>query len=116
MRFARIIAACALIGAGWGVFPAHAAAPPAPGTPDPAASRAGTPTAPAPLPPEGGRRPRVGLVLSGGGARGFTHIGVLKVLDELRIPVDYIAATSMGSIVGGLYAIGTTPQQMEKIL
>lgn len=51
-------------------------------------------------------RPRVGVVLSGGGARGLTHIGVLKVLEEMRIPVDYITATSMGSIVGGLYASG----------
>ncbi len=55
------------------------------------------------------RRPRIGLVLSGGGARGLTHIGVLKVLDEMRIPVDYIAATSMGAIVGGLYASGMAP-------
>lgn len=58
-------------------------------------------------------RPRVGLVLSGGGARGLSHIGVLKVLDELRIPVDAIAATSMGSIVGGLYASGMGADQME---
>ena len=50
-------------------------------------------------------RPKIGLVLSGGGARGITHIGVLKVLEEMHIPVDYIAATSMGSIVGGLYAM-----------
>src|SRR4051794_28032328 len=61
-------------------------------------------------------RPRIGLVLSGGGARGITHIGVLKVLDELRVPVDYIAATSMGSIVGGLYAMGMTPLQMHEIV
>ena len=45
-------------------------------------------------------------MLSGGGARGIAHVGVLKVLEELRMPVDYIAATSMGSIVGGLYASG----------
>ena len=45
------------------------------------------------------RRPRIGLVLSGGGARGAAHVGVLKVLEELRIPVDYIAGTSMGSII-----------------
>ncbi len=61
-------------------------------------------------------RPRIGVVLSGGGARGITHIGVLKVLDEMRIPVDYVAATSMGSIVGGLYAMGTSPEEMEHIL
>ncbi len=57
-------------------------------------------------------RPRIGLVLSGGGARGAAHIGVLKVLEELRVPVDYIAGTSMGSIVGGSYASGNTIDQM----
>ncbi len=49
-------------------------------------------------------RPTVGLVLSGGGARGAAHVGVIKVLDELQIPIDYIAGTSMGAIVAGLYA------------
>ena len=58
-------------------------------------------------------RPKIGLVLSGGGARGFAHIGVLKVLEENNIPVDYIVGTSMGSIVGGLYAIGLTPEDIE---
>jgi NTE family protein len=62
------------------------------------------------------KRPRVGLVLSGGGARGLAHIGVLKVLEELRVPVDLIAATSMGSIVGGAYAAGYTPAQLEKLV
>jgi NTE family protein len=61
-------------------------------------------------------RPRVGLVLSGGGARGLAHIGVLKVLQELRVPVDFIAATSMGSIVGGGYAAGYTPDQLEALV
>ena len=51
-------------------------------------------------------RPRVGLVLSGGGAKGIAHIGVLKVLEEAGVPVDYIGGTSMGSIIGGLYSIG----------
>ena len=51
-------------------------------------------------------RPRIGLALSGGGARGAAHIGVLEVLEEMRIPIDYVAGTSMGSIVGGLYAAG----------
>ena len=59
-------------------------------------------------------RPKIGLVLSGGGARGITHIGVLKVMEQLRIPVDYIAATSMGAVVGGLYASGMSPAEMEK--
>ncbi|MFH1690458.1 MAG: patatin-like phospholipase family protein, partial [Candidatus Eisenbacteria bacterium] len=58
-------------------------------------------------------RPTVGLVLSGGGARGAAHAGVLEVLEELRIPVDCIAGTSMGSVVGGLYACGLSPQEIE---
>ena len=61
-------------------------------------------------------RPKIGLVLSGGGARGLTHIGVLKVLHEMHISIDYIAATSMGAIVGGLYASGMTPDQMQRRL
>ncbi len=59
--------------------------------------------------------PRVGLVLSGGGSRGFAHIGVLKVLEEAGLKFDYIAGTSMGSIVGGLYASGFTAQQIESL-
>jgi NTE family protein len=55
-------------------------------------------------------------VLSGGGARGLTHIGVLKVLHEMKVPIDYIAATSMGAIVGGLYASGMTPDEMQRAL
>jgi len=66
-----------------------------------------------PLPGVSDERPKIGLVLSGGGARGFAHIGVLKVLEAHRIPVDYIAGTSMGSIVGGLYASGLTPAEIE---
>ena len=66
--------------------------------------------------PAAAPRPKIGLVLSGGGARGITHIGVLKVLEEMRVPVDYIAATSMGSIVGGLYAIDTSPAAMQQII
>lgn len=60
-------------------------------------------------------RPTIGLVLSGGGARGAAHIGVLKVLEANRIPIDYIAGTSMGSIVGGLYASGLSPEEIEII-
>jgi NTE family protein len=59
-------------------------------------------------------RPRIGLVLSGGGARGAAHIGVLKVLEELRVPIDVIAGTSMGSIVGGSYASGQTVANMTR--
>ena len=58
-------------------------------------------------------RPKVGLVLSGGGARGVAHIGVLKVLEEMRVPVDYIVGTSMGSIVAGAYAMGNDPLTLE---
>ena len=60
-------------------------------------------------------RPRIGLVLSGGGARGAAHVGVIKVLEELRIPVDFIAGTSMGSAVGGLYASGLTTKELETL-
>src|SRR5689334_11841722 len=57
--------------------------------------------------------PRIGLALSGGGARGLAHIGVLKVLEELRVPVHCVTGTSMGSIVGGAFASGTTPAKLE---
>ncbi|HJS36777.1 MAG TPA: patatin-like phospholipase family protein [Burkholderiales bacterium] len=60
--------------------------------------------------------PRIGLALSGGGARGLAHIGVLKVLEELRVPVHCVTGTSMGSIVGGAYASGTTPDRIEKFV
>jgi NTE family protein len=61
------------------------------------------------------KRPKVGLVLSGGGAKGLAHIGVLKVIDSLNIKIDYIAGTSMGAIVGGLYASGYNANQLETI-
>lgn len=61
-------------------------------------------------------RPRIGLVLGGGGARGAAHIGVLRELERLRIPVDAIAGTSMGAIIGGLYAAGMTPQELEALI
>jgi NTE family protein len=66
-------------------------------------------------PPEAGAtsRPRMGLVLSGGGARGAAHIGVLEVLEELRVPVDVVSGTSMGSVVGGLYAAGLSPEELS---
>jgi NTE family protein len=60
-------------------------------------------------------RPKVGLVLSGGGAKGFAHIGVLKVLEEAGLKIDYIGGTSMGSVVGGLYASGYTSAQIDSI-
>lgn len=60
--------------------------------------------------------PKVGLALSGGGARGIAHIGVLAELERIGLKIDYIAGTSMGSIVGGLYAAGYTPEQMKSIV
>ena len=59
------------------------------------------------------KAPRIGLVLSGGGARGLAHVGVLKVLEELRVPVHCVTGTSMGAIVGGSYAAGTPPAELE---
>jgi len=59
-------------------------------------------------------RPKIGLVLGGGGARGMAHVGVVKVLEELRIPIDVIAGTSMGSVVGGLYASGMSTGELER--
>jgi NTE family protein len=58
---------------------------------------------------------KVGLVLSGGGAKGIAHIGTLKALEENNIPIDYITGTSMGGIVGAMYAAGYSPTQIEKI-
>lgn len=58
-------------------------------------------------------RPRIGLVLSGGGARGIAHIGVLAALDSVGIPIDLIVGTSIGAVIGGLYAAGYTPQEIE---
>jgi len=64
----------------------------------------------------GAGRPKIGLVLGGGGARGAAHIGVLRVLERERIPVDYVVGTSMGAIVGGLYASGLSADQIEQVL
>src|SRR5712692_2832061 len=61
------------------------------------------------------RYPKVGLALSGGAARGLAHIGVLKVIEEYKIPISYIAATSVGSIVGAAYAGKVSVEQMEKM-
>lgn len=63
-----------------------------------------------------GSRPRVGLVLGGGGARGAAHIGVLEVLERLRVPVDCIAGTSMGALVAGAYAAGVAPAAMREAM
>ena len=80
------------------------AADPAPGSaPPPAAAGAVA------------RRPRIGLVLSGGGARGAAHIGVLEILDQLHVPIDAIAGTSMGAVVGGLYASGLSANEVATV-
>src|SRR6266568_4437437 len=60
-------------------------------------------------------RPRIGLALSGGAARGLAHIGVLRILEEAGVPVDVVAGTSMGAVVGGLYAVGYTAAQLDTI-
>lgn len=78
------------------------------------ASTAHCQSPPQQAPEEGLRaRPKVGLVLSGGGARGCAHVGVLKVLEELHVPVDFVVGTSMGSIVGGAYAYGMSLTELE---
>lgn len=61
-------------------------------------------------------RPRIGIVLSGGGAKGMAHIGALKVIESAGIPIDIIVGTSMGSIIGGLYSIGYTTEQLDSIV
>ncbi|MFG6466057.1 patatin-like phospholipase family protein [Roseateles sp. BYS87W] len=61
-------------------------------------------------------RPKIGLVLSGGGARGLAHIGVLRVLEELQVPVDLIVGTSMGAVVGGAYASGRSVDELESLV
>lgn len=61
-------------------------------------------------------RPKVGLVLAGGGAKGAAHIGVIKLIEEVGIPIDYVAGTSMGSIIGGLYALGYSSAEMDSII
>ena len=62
-----------------------------------------------------GKETKIGLALSGGGARGLAHIGVLKVIDELGIKVDYISGTSIGAVIGGLYAVGYSGEEIEEI-
>src|SRR5574337_1162373 len=101
----RLLRVCAILG--WtmlGALAQEAAAQ----TPAAAAQAAAASAAPAAL-----HRPRIGLVLSGGGARGAAHIGVLEVLEELHVPVDLIVGTSMGSIVGAAYSTGMTVPEMK---
>ena len=80
-----------------------------------------SPTADEPLRPTASRhvrrrpRPRIGLVLSGGGARGGAHVGVIQALEAMRIPIDAVAGTSMGAVVGGLYAAGLSGDEIERV-
>src|SRR4249919_3583737 len=92
-RLSAIVTALALLAAGCPSLAAETAPPRAPGT-----------------------APRIGLALSGGGARGIAHVGVLKVLEELRVPIHCVTGTSMGAIVGGTFAAGTSPTEMEKVV
>ena len=68
------------------------------------------------MPQETTQRKKVGLVLSGGGAKGMAHIGALKVIEEAGIPIDYVVGTSMGSIIGGLYSIGYSSEQLDSMV
>src|SRR5262245_30828702 len=67
----------------------------------------------APMSPD---RPRLALALSGGGARGMAHIGALRALEEAGLPVDAIAANSMGAVVGGVYATGRSSRELEEVV
>jgi len=108
MRFRLVIRALLLACALPVAAQAQPAAPPSPAPPAKAASSVAPATAAStPLPRHAdGSRPRIGLVLSGGGARGLAHVGVLKALERAHVRIDAIAGTSMGAIVGGLYASG----------
>jgi NTE family protein len=103
-----------------GLLLAGAACAAEPSQPQPAADSRGSPNGEVAPSSEvalhQARRPRIGLVLSGGGARGMAHAGVLEVLDELHLHVDAIAGTSMGAVIGGLYASGMTGYDIERLL
>ncbi|RQZ91202.1 patatin [Burkholderia cepacia] len=121
-RWARVRPLCTTLVAFWCCT---VAAQPLP-APASAAAQATAASAPAATPAASGHtcdadggpagRPSIGLVLSGGGARGYAHLGVLKVLEDNRIPIDCIAGTSMGAVVGGLYASGMAAGEMQKRL
>jgi len=107
-RIVGIVIVLGLVALGPGALAGTAA-----DSPQAAPARHASEEAPAVGTPAARSRPRVGLALSGGGARGLAHVGVLRVLEQLRVPVDCIAGTSMGSVVGGLYASGLSPGQIE---
>ncbi len=97
--------------------PARAQAPQGEKTPPTAAARSGTqnPAPGAQIQP-GTSRPKIGIALEGGGALGLAHIGVLQWFEDHHIPIDYIAGTSMGGLVGGLYATGRSPEELKEIV
>ncbi|PHV28563.1 patatin domain-containing protein [Janthinobacterium sp. BJB426] len=98
-----------------GCVAALCALPPAAAADVPAAATASASVAPLTVPAPVAARPRIALVLSGGGARGLAHIGVLKVLQELHVPIDMVVGTSMGGVVGGAYAAGASVADLEKM-
>ncbi|WP_411851154.1 patatin-like phospholipase family protein [Stenotrophomonas sp. LGBM10] len=98
-----------------GAAPWAAAAPQQPEAPDAAAAQAGNGTQCGVRAP-GDTRPRIGLALGGGGARGIAHVRILKQLEALHIPVDCIAGTSAGALVGALYASGSSPETIEQVV
>lgn len=114
-RRAPLVAALCLVGA----LTAAAQTAPSAHTPAPPAGQraiarqGGAPALTAA--PDSGPPPRVALVLSGGSAKGFAQIGVLEVLDSLGVPIDLVTGTSMGAIIGGLYAIGYTPRDLHRL-
>ncbi len=121
MRFAlsSLLAALALLITDASALAASvpaAGATSAAGTTEPTPPPRVTPTTSTPVTPIALPRPRVGLVLSGGGARGLAHVGVLKVLEAAHVPIDVIAGTSMGAIIGGLYASGMPADEIEREL
>jgi len=99
---------CALHGAAAGQGATSGNAPDASAAAQPVAAAGGTM-------PTTAKRPRIALVLSGGGARGFAHVGVLRALHAMRVPVDIVVGTSMGSVVGGAYAAGASIDDLEKM-
>jgi predicted acylesterase/phospholipase RssA len=87
-----------------------------PAAPGPQAPLAAAPQSAAPAFQPVARKPRIGLVLEGGGALGLAHIGVIQWLEEHHIPVSYVAGTSMGGLVGGVYATGHSPKEIETLI
>src|ERR1700674_972708 len=84
-----------------------------------APSPKGTPAAPLPVEqtnPAANPRLKIGVALEGGGALGLAHIGVLQWLEENHVPIDYIAGTSMGGLVGGFFATGMSPEELKKLI